>query len=74
MAARAAPASRFEVVQVNAPARDVVITHIRRRALDPDGFSEMALYVLIRQDGRWWLAGAQNTPITAPPAREPARA
>ncbi|MEV6597997.1 DUF4440 domain-containing protein [Actinoplanes sp. NPDC051346] len=58
-----APASRFEVVSVLAPAPGVVVTHIRRQALAVDGFSEMALYVLIERDGRWWLAAAQNTPI-----------
>lgn len=58
-----APASRFEVVSVLAPAPGVVVTHIRRQALAADGFSEMALYVLIERDGRWWLAAAQNTPI-----------
>ena len=59
----AAPASRFEVVSVLAPAPGVVVTHIRRQALAADGFSEMALYVLIEREGRWWLAAAQNTPI-----------
>jgi uncharacterized protein (TIGR02246 family) len=65
MAEGAAPASRFEVVTVLAPAPGVVLTHIRRQALDPDGFSEMALYALIHRDGRWWLAAAQNTPIVS---------
>jgi uncharacterized protein (TIGR02246 family) len=64
MKAGVAPASRFEVVRAQSPAPHVVIAHIRRQALDPDGFSEMALYVLIEQDGEWWLAAAQNTPIT----------
>jgi hypothetical protein len=58
-----APASRFEVVSVLAPAPGVVVTQIRRQALAADGFSEMALYVLIEREGRWWLAAAQNTPI-----------
>jgi len=58
------PASRFEVVSVLTPAPGVVLTHIRRRALIPDGFSEMALYVLVERAGQWWLAAAQNTPIT----------
>jgi uncharacterized protein (TIGR02246 family) len=64
MAAAAAPPSRFEVAQLLAPAPGVAIAHIRRRALDAqDGFSEMALYMLVERDGRWWLAAAQNTPI-----------
>ncbi|GIM95453.1 DUF4440 domain-containing protein [Paractinoplanes toevensis] len=63
-----APASRFEVVSVLAPAPGVVVTHIRRQALAADGFSEMALYVLIEREGRWWLAAAQNTPIRQLPA------
>lgn len=67
--APAAPASRFEVVSVLAPSPGVVVTQIRRQALAEDGFSEMALYVLIERDGRWWLAAAQNTPIGQASAR-----
>lgn len=63
MAAAVAPPSRFEIVAVLAPAPGVAIAHIRRRAVDDAGFSEMALYTLIERDGRWWLAAAQNTPI-----------
>ncbi|GAA0233177.1 DUF4440 domain-containing protein [Cryptosporangium japonicum] len=58
-----APASRFEVVAVRAPAPGVIVAQIRRRAVAEGGFSEMALYVLIERDGDWWLAAAQNTPI-----------
>jgi uncharacterized protein (TIGR02246 family) len=69
-------ASRFEVVQVLAPAPDVAVAHVRRVALGPDkslepsaettgAFSEMALYVLVKRDGAWWLAAGQNTPIPA---------
>jgi uncharacterized protein (TIGR02246 family) len=73
------PSSRFEVVQVLAPAPDVAIAHVQRLALDRDGqperptadttglFSEMALYVLVRRDGTWWLAAGQNTPLLAGP-------
>jgi uncharacterized protein (TIGR02246 family) len=72
--------SRYEVVQVLAPARDVAIAHVRRVALDADGqplptttetrgaFSEMALYVLVRRAGTWWLAAGQNTPLRPEPA------
>lgn len=76
------PASRYEIVQTLAPAPGVAVAHVRRVALDaggepaPEGdqagagFSEMALYVLIRRGGTWWLAAGQNTPIRlsgAPP-------
>lgn len=63
LSAGAAPPSRFEVVAVRSPAPGVAVAHIRRQALDDDGFSEMALYILIERDGRWWLAAGQNTPI-----------
>jgi hypothetical protein len=72
--APAAPASRFEVVSARAPAPGVVVAHIRRQALAAGGFSEMALYVLIERDGRWWLAAAQNTPIRPATSTPPAAA
>jgi uncharacterized protein (TIGR02246 family) len=74
------PASRFEIVRVLAPAPDVVLAQVQRVALDADGqpieptadltgaFSEMILYVLVRRDGRWWLAAGQNTPVRPPPS------
>jgi PPOX class F420-dependent enzyme/OxyR family protein/uncharacterized protein (TIGR02246 family) len=76
------PASRYEIVQTLAPAPGVAVAHVRRVALDAagkpaaehgpagGGFSEMALYVLVRRGGTWWLAAGQNTPIRladAPP-------
>ncbi|WP_454197471.1 DUF4440 domain-containing protein [Nocardia sp. Marseille-Q1738] len=69
MAAKVAPPSRFEVVATLAPAPGVVVTQIRRQAADSDGFSEMAMYVLVERDGRWWLAAAQNTPVGVSPLR-----
>jgi PPOX class F420-dependent enzyme/OxyR family protein len=71
--------SRFEVVKVLAPAPGVAVAQIRRTALDQAGrpvepssdltkaFSEMALYVLVRRGGTWWLAAGQNTPVLPPP-------
>ncbi|WP_280258182.1 DUF4440 domain-containing protein [Nocardia abscessus] len=69
MKAQVAPPSHFEVVGATSPAPGVVLTQIRRIAAEAGGFSEIAMYVLVEKDGRWWLAGAQNTPITNPPQR-----
>lgn len=73
----AGASSRYQTVNVMAPAPDVAIAHVRRAALDADGdpvpiddasvFSEMATYVLVRRDGKWWLAAGQNTPIRPKP-------
>ena len=69
------PAVRYQVRQVRAISDDVVIAHIARLVLDDDGtplepghelggpFSELAMYVLVRRDGQWWLAAGQNTPM-----------
>jgi uncharacterized protein (TIGR02246 family) len=69
--------SRYETVHVMAPTPDTAIAQVRRVALNADGepipvddapaFSEMALYVLVRRDGKWWLAAGQNTPIRPKP-------
>jgi uncharacterized protein (TIGR02246 family) len=79
--ARGGRDTRFEIVNVLAPAPDVAVAQVRRVALDASGheipptdevagaFSEMALYVLVRRDGRWWLAAGQNTIIRPPPDR-----
>jgi PPOX class F420-dependent enzyme/OxyR family protein/uncharacterized protein (TIGR02246 family) len=64
-------ASRYEIVHALSPAPGVAVAHVRRVALDAqgnpapegEGFSEMALYVLVRRGGTWWLAAGQNTPI-----------
>ena len=79
---RGGPASRYEVATVLSPTPDVIVTQVRRVALGPDGepvpprppgadgsgaFSEMAMYVLVRRDGQWWLAAGQNTIVLPPP-------
>jgi len=73
----AGASSRYQTENVMAPAPDVAIAHVRRVALNADGrpipvddatvFSEMAMYVLVRRDGKWWLAAGQNTPIHPKP-------
>jgi uncharacterized protein (TIGR02246 family) len=74
---RTGPAFRYQVRHVLAVREDVVVAHIARLALGPDGeplppssdpdqpFSEMVMYVLVRRDGQWWLAAGQNTPMRA---------
>jgi uncharacterized protein (TIGR02246 family) len=74
----------YRVQHVLPVADDVVIAHIARVALGPEGeplppshdpevpFSEMAMYVLVRRDGQWWLAAGQNTPMR-PGGAVPAR-
>ena len=65
--------SRYEIDRVLPLGDDVIVTHVARHALGPDGAtlppsdgsatSEMMLYVLVRRDGQWWLAAGHNTPI-----------
>ncbi len=69
------PAFRYEVRHVLPVTDDVVVAHVARLALSDDGsplppnderggpFSEMAMFVLVRRDGEWWLAAGQNTPM-----------
>jgi hypothetical protein len=77
--ARGGRASRYEVVRGGRARSRVAVAQIRRTALGADGeppeptadlsgpFSEMALYVLVRRGGTWWLAAGQNTPVLPPP-------
>lgn len=77
MTAPPSAGSRYELVQALGAAPDVVVAHVRRQSLPaddlpaddkaPGGFSEMAMYVLVRRGGHWWLAGGQNTPIRDKP-------
>jgi uncharacterized protein (TIGR02246 family) len=70
MAAGAAPASRYQVVQLMSPVSGVAVAHVRRddlSAAKDNRFSEMAMYVLVQHGGEWWLAAGQNTPIVARP-------
>lgn len=66
--------SRYEIARVLSATPDVALAQVRRDELDERGepipsragetrFSEMALYVLVRRDGKWWLAAGQHTVI-----------
>jgi len=65
----------YQVRHVLALSDDVIVAHIARLGSLPGGpplpasfdpeqpFSEMAMYVLVRRNGQWWLAAGQNTPM-----------
>lgn len=69
------PEWHLEIVRTLTSAPGVVLAHVRRVALGPDGnplpepdgsdgaFSETVFYVLVRRHGAWWLAAGQNTLI-----------
>jgi uncharacterized protein (TIGR02246 family) len=68
--------SRYRVLDVLAVGEDVAVAQVRREgpvaprrgeAATPRGgsFSEVALYVLVRRAGQWWLAAGQNTVVRA---------
>jgi len=66
-------ASRYVVEHARFPAPDVAIAYVRRLAAHsrggdaatpgpPGSFDELALFVLVRRDGQWWLAAGQHVP------------
>ncbi len=63
----------YEIAQVDFVRPDVALVAKRATAVDANGtpldvgHAMVALYVLVREDGRWWIAARQNT-LTAAPA------
>ncbi|MCM6776816.1 SgcJ/EcaC family oxidoreductase [Nocardia sp. CDC159] len=63
---------RYDTIDITFLRPDVAIAHKHARATTPDGDlidqepAMIALYVLIKEDGRWWAAARQNTPISRP--------
>jgi uncharacterized protein (TIGR02246 family) len=59
--------ARYEVVEVTFPRPDVALAHKRAWATDEHGadldvgHAMVALYVLVRDRGRWWIAARANT-------------
>lgn len=64
--------SRYEIEHARRIADDVAIAYVRRYSLAtertdegpgrPEGFDELALFVLVRRDDTWWLAAGLHTP------------
>jgi uncharacterized protein (TIGR02246 family) len=61
--------ARYELADVAFPRPDVAIAHKRAWATTRDGepidvgHAMIALYVLVREDGRWLVAARQNTVV-----------
>ena len=66
--------SRYRVENVAYFSDSVACAHVRRIGTDRHGtpllpthaqdiVQEMALYVLVRHEGQWWIAAGQNTPV-----------
>lgn len=64
--------SRFTLEALGFLGSDVACASVRRTGLDEHEIplkpshdslvQELALYVLVRREGRWWIVSAQNTP------------
>ncbi|HZA79653.1 MAG TPA: hypothetical protein VE623_25020 [Acidimicrobiales bacterium] len=63
--------SRYEIEHARRVAEDVAIAYVRRFSLveqaaeqpgRADAFDELALFVLVRRGGTWWLAAGLHTP------------
>jgi uncharacterized protein (TIGR02246 family) len=65
-------ASRYVVEHARFVAEDVAVAYVRRQATTPrtsvpepgkpGSFDELALFVLVRREGAWWLAAGQHVP------------
>ncbi len=59
--------ARYELADVLFVRPDVALAHKHATAVDADGqaisigHTMTALYVLVREDGRWWITARQNT-------------
>jgi uncharacterized protein (TIGR02246 family) len=64
--------ARYELGEVTFLRPDVAIAHKRARAVGADGapidldHTMIALYVFVRNDGRWQVAARQNTLVRQP--------
>jgi uncharacterized protein (TIGR02246 family) len=62
--------ARYELADVTFLRPDVAVAHKRAWATTADGepidvgHAMIALYVLVREGGRWWIAARQNTLVT----------
>ena len=63
--------ARYELGEITFLRPDVAVAHKQARAIDADGnpidvdHTMIALYVFVRDDGRWRVAARQNTLVRA---------
>ncbi|ATL71899.1 SgcJ/EcaC family oxidoreductase [Nocardia terpenica] len=61
--------ARYEITDITFLRPDIALAHKAARAITPDGEpidiepAMVALYVLTKENGRWWIAARQNTPV-----------
>lgn len=64
--------ARYELADVTFVRPDVALAHKHATAIDEDGkplsvgHAMSALYVLVREQGRWWVVARQNTLVPQP--------
>ncbi|WP_278262863.1 SgcJ/EcaC family oxidoreductase [Nocardia sp. AG03] len=60
---------RYDVTDIRFPRPDVALAYKQARATTPEGElidiepAMVALYVLVKEGGRWWTVARQNTPV-----------
>jgi uncharacterized protein (TIGR02246 family) len=64
-------AAKFEIEHVRFLSENVAFTYVRKisqipkisnQETKPGSFDELALFILVKQSGQWWLAAAQHVP------------
>ncbi len=69
--------ARYDVADVTFLRPDVALARVLATATDAQGaplsvgHAMVATYVLVREDGRWWIAARQNVLAAEAPAQEP---
>ncbi len=63
--------ARYDVLDIVFLRRDVALAHKGARAVEADGtpidvgHAMVALYVLVKEGGRWWIVSRQNTLVAS---------
>jgi uncharacterized protein (TIGR02246 family) len=64
-------AAKFEIEHIRFLSENVAFAYVRKisqiqknpnQQTKPGSFNELALFILVKQNGQWWLAAAQHVP------------